>query len=109
MKRDRSAPCNTYNSDKRGGGLGRGINFYIILILKGWHIMRKNVACMSVEEFLREYIDFLVSHSLSENAAKVYAGKLRQLINSGYSIGDLCGAVESLIKRYGKGGEEYDF
>ena len=70
--------------------------------------MRKNVTNMSIEEFLREYIDFLVSHGLSENAAKVYAGKLRKLINRGYSIADLCGAVESLIKRYGKSGEEYD-
>ena len=70
--------------------------------------MRKNVTNMSVEEFLREYIDFLVSHGLSENAAKVYAGKLRKFLKSGYSIGDLCGAVGWLIKRHGKGGEEYD-
>ena len=70
--------------------------------------MRNNAIYINVEEFLRAYIDFLVSHGLSENAAKVYAGKLRKFLNSGYSIADLCGAVESLIKRHGKGGEEYD-
>ena len=36
---------------------------------------------MSVEKFLREYIDFLVSRGLSENAAKVYAGKLKKFLN----------------------------
>ena len=70
--------------------------------------MRNNVIYLNVEEFLREYIDFLLSHGLSENAAKVYAGKLRKFLKSGYSIGDLCGAVGWLIKRHGKGGEEYD-
>ena len=70
--------------------------------------MRNNVIYISVEEFLRAYIDFLVSHGLSDNAAKVYAGKLRKFLRNGYSIADLCGAVEHLIKRHGKGGEEYD-
>ena len=71
-------------------------------------IMRKNVINMSVEEFLREYIDFLVFRGLSENASKVYAGKLRKFLLNGYSIADLCGAVVCLIKRYGKGGDKYD-
>lgn len=70
--------------------------------------MRNNVVYMSVEEFLRAYIYFLVSHGLSKGAAKVYAGKLRKFLRNGYSIADLCGAVERLIKRLGKGGEEYD-
>ena len=70
--------------------------------------MKNNVVYMSIEEFLREYIDFLVSHGLSASSAKVYAGKLRKFLRNGYSIADLCGAVERLMKRHGKGGEEYD-
>ena len=70
--------------------------------------MRNNVVYMSVEEFLRAYIDFLVSHGLSASSAKVYAVKLRKFLRNGYSIADLCGAVKQLMKRHGKGGEEYD-
>ena len=70
--------------------------------------MRNNVVYMSVEEFLRAYIDFLVSRGLSENAAKVYAGKLKKFLNGGYSVADLCSAVEGLIERHGRGGAEYN-
>ena len=70
--------------------------------------MRNNVIYIKAEEFLREYIDFLLFHGLSESSAKEYAGKLRKFLRNGYSIADLCGSVERLIKRHGKGGEEYD-
>ena len=70
--------------------------------------MRKNVACMSVEEFLREYFNFLVNNGLSENAAKVYTCKIRKLLNNGYTVADLCGSVEWLIDRHGRGGADYD-
>lgn len=71
-------------------------------------MLRNNVVYMRAEEFLRAYIDFLVSHGLSANSAKLYAGKLRRFLRNGYTVADLCGAIEWLIKRHGKGGEEYD-
>ena len=70
--------------------------------------MKENVTRMNVQSFLREYVDFLISHGLSERAAKVYACKLRKFLNNGYSVADLCGSVERLIKRHGRGGEEYN-
>ena len=70
--------------------------------------MRKNVTFVSVEDFLKSYIDFLLSHRLKERSAKTYAGKLRKFLKNGYSVADLCGAVERLIERHGIGGAEYN-
>jgi hypothetical protein len=70
--------------------------------------MRTKVTHMSVEDFLKSYIDFLLSHRLKERSAKTYAGKLRKFLKNGYSVADLCGAVEQLIKRHGRGGADYN-
>ena len=70
--------------------------------------MREYVRQKNVEDFLSEYVEFLVSHGLRPNAAKVYASKLRRFLKSGYTVADLCGGVEWLIDRNGKGGADYD-
>lgn len=70
--------------------------------------MQNQVTYMNVENFLRAYMDFLIGNGLSESSARVYAGKLRKLLRGGYSVGDLCGLVERLIKSYGKGGDKFD-
>ena len=70
--------------------------------------MRKNVTFVSVEDFLKSYIDFLLSHGLKKRSAKTYAGKLRKFLKNGYSVADLCGGVERLIERHGRGGAEYN-
>ena len=62
----------------------------------------------SNEDFIREIKDFIVNCGRSETSAKIYAGKIRNLFESGYSVQDLCNSADKLYKDYSEGGVLYD-
>ena len=61
------------------------------------------------EVFLNKLEDFMRSEGkLSASVMKTYLRKIRALLESGYSVGDLCGAIDQLIEDYGRGGIKYN-
>lgn len=60
------------------------------------------------ESFLREMGDFMDGCGRRPKGTKVYLNKLRHLLESKYSVNDLCGAVDQLILDYSNGGRFYD-
>jgi len=60
------------------------------------------------ESFLREMGDFMDGCGRRPKGTKVYLSKLRHLLESNYSVNDLCGAVDQLILDYSNGGRFYD-
>ena len=57
---------------------------------------------------LKEYADYLETTKISDRTIKTYCGRLRKILNNGYSEDDLVGAVDLLISRYSKGGCDYN-
>ena len=45
---------------------------------------------------------------LKQSSINVYLGKIRRFLESGYSVADLCGAIDRLIENYSRGGVMYD-
>ena len=58
--------------------------------------------------FIKDYGDFLKKEGLSETTIRIYSGRLRRLLDNGYSEADLIGAVDQLIHQYSKDGVCYD-
>lgn len=60
-------------------------------------------------DFIDELGDFMRNKSgLSERSVRIYLGRIKKLLEHGYSVDDICGAIESLIKSHGVGGQNYD-
>ena len=57
---------------------------------------------------LKEYADYLETTKISDRTIKTYCGRLRKILNNGYSEDDLVGAVDIFISRYCKGGCDYN-
>ena len=45
---------------------------------------------------------------LKERSIKIYLNRIRKILDSGYSVNDLCGAADRLWKAYGSKGQLYD-
>lgn len=60
------------------------------------------------ESFLRDMGDFMDSCGRRPSGTKVYLSKLRHLLEDGYSVNDLCGGIDKLIRDYSKDGRFYD-
>ena len=61
------------------------------------------------EIFLGELEDYLHNiKKLSKSSIKVYLNRIRKLLDSGYSVNDLCGRADHLWKEYGSKGHLYD-
>ncbi len=61
------------------------------------------------EDFLAEFRAFLENETtLSAGTIKTYLNKIRNILKNGYSVGDLCGAVDNLINDYSIGGIKYN-
>lgn len=60
------------------------------------------------EAFLRDMGDFMDENGRKPKGTKVYLGKLRRLMDNGYSVNDLCGSIEQLIASHSNGGSCYD-
>lgn len=64
---------------------------------------------MEEEVFLNKLEDFMRSEGkISASVMKTYLRKIRAILESGYSVGDLCGAIDQLIEDYGRGGIKYN-
>ena len=62
----------------------------------------RDVFLKELEDYMREVV------GLKERSIKIYLSKLRKVLESGYSVGDLCGAAEQLWEQYGPAGQRYD-
>ncbi len=61
------------------------------------------------EDFLAEFRAFLENETtLSVGTINTYLNKIRNILKNGYSVGDLCGAVDNLINDYSKDGIKYN-
>ena len=61
------------------------------------------------ELFLNELKRFMEEVSkLKPSSINIYLGKIRRFFESGYSVADLCGAIDRLIEDYSHGGVTYD-
>ena len=61
------------------------------------------------EDFLDELRDFLKRKTkLSNGTIDTYLKKIESRINVEWSVGDLCGAIDTIIEDYGVGGRRYD-
>lgn len=61
------------------------------------------------ELFLNELKRFMEEVSkLKTSSINIYLGKIRRFLESGYSVADLCGAIDRLIEDYSRGGVTYD-
>ena len=61
------------------------------------------------EDFLDELREFLKSKTeLSYSSIDRYLKKIERIINVEWSVGDLCGAIDTIIEDYGVGGRCYD-
>ena len=58
--------------------------------------------------FIQDYVNYLIKKGLSERSARIYARKIQDLLNKGYSKDDICNAIEELIYIYSRGGNCYD-
>ena len=62
-----------------------------------------------IDIFLEELKKFIKEISgLKESSINTYLTKIRQMLESGYTVSDLCGAVDRLIEDYSSGGTKYD-
>ncbi len=62
-----------------------------------------------IEDFLTELRIFLENEpNLSAGTINKYLNRIKRILQDGYSVGDLCGAVDQLIKDYNKDGQKYD-
>ena len=62
-----------------------------------------------VEIFLEELKRFIKEKSgLRESSGNIYSGKIKKILESGYSVADLCGSVDRLLEDYSVGGKRYD-
>ena len=60
------------------------------------------------ETFLNEYELFLRKNcGLAESTIGNYLWKIRSVLESGYSVADLCGGIDQLVEDYGRGGIKY--
>ncbi len=57
---------------------------------------------------VNEYGDYLGTVGLSKKTIAIYRGRLQIFLNNGYSENDLKGAVDELISKHSKGGEDYN-
>ncbi len=61
------------------------------------------------ERFLDELATYMRNvKKLSESAIKTYLNRIKRLLDSGYSVNDLCGAADRLWADYGAKGQRYD-
>lgn len=61
------------------------------------------------ETFLNKMEDYLRNgKKLTESSIKVYLNRIRKLLDSEYSVNDLCGTADRLWKDYGVKGQCYD-
>lgn len=62
-----------------------------------------------IELFLSELERFMKkSGKLKVSSVRIYLGKIRRFFESGYTVSDLCGAIDRLIEDYSHGGTKYD-
>ena len=61
-----------------------------------------------METFLRELEDHMRAKGLSEGSIRTYLAKIKKILESGYSVGDLCGGVNQLIRKCSSDGEHPD-
>ena len=59
-------------------------------------------------EFLRLFGEYLETCELSRTSISIYSRVIKQFFENGYSIGDIEGAIDNLIKNHSKGGSEYN-
>lgn len=61
------------------------------------------------EDFLKELEDYLRKvKKLKERSISIYLKRIRNLLDEGYSVADLCGAASQLWEKYGPNGSLYD-
>ena len=62
----------------------------------------------SKEEFIRKIKEYIVKCGRSEGSAKIYAGKINDLFELGYTVEELCKNADKLYKDYSEQGVLYD-
>lgn len=63
----------------------------------------------AAEEFINELGDFMRTRSqLSERSVRIYLGRIKKLMDSGYSVNDICGEIDTMIAAHAKGGKSYN-
>lgn len=58
--------------------------------------------------FLNDLEDSMRRQQLAERSVYIYRGKIEELLESGWSVDDICGGIDELIRSYRKGGSRHD-
>ena len=62
-----------------------------------------------VELFLEELKKFIKENvQLKQSSINIYLGRIKKILENGYTVSDLCGGIDRLLEDYSLGGKNYD-